>query len=145
VYLGDYVTLDTGTGVVHTAHQPTAWRTSSPASATACATRKSSPRCRATAVLPSLPFFGGLNVWKANPAIIEKLREVGCLFASNKITHSYMHCWRHKTPIIYRATSQWFVGMDRQPVEGRTLRETALQPSRRRSFSPTGARRACTP
>ena len=63
----------------------------------------------------SLPFFGGLSIWKANPLIVDKLREVGALFHSEKLTHSYMHCWRHKTPIIYRATTQWFVGMDDVP------------------------------
>ncbi len=126
VYLGDYVTLDTGTGVVHSA----------PAYGLedfeSCKRHGMHNEEILTPVqgdgrfAESLPFFGGLNVWKANASIIEKLREVGCLFASGKITHSYMHCWRHKTPIIYRATSQWFVGMDRKPVEGRTLRETAL-------------------
>jgi isoleucyl-tRNA synthetase len=43
-----------------------------------------------------------------------------------KYTHSYMHCWRHRTPIIYRATSQWFVGMDVEPREGDSLRRRAL-------------------
>ncbi|HQQ34409.1 MAG TPA: isoleucine--tRNA ligase [Rugosibacter sp.] len=60
-----------------------------------------------------LPFFGGMHIWKANPKIVEKLEEVGALFSHEKITHSYMHCWRHRTPIIYRAAPQWFVGMDR--------------------------------
>ena len=54
-----------------------------------------------------LPFFGGMNVWKANPVIVEKLAEVGALMKHATIEHSYMHCWRHKTPLIYRATSQW--------------------------------------
>ncbi|MGH8800091.1 MAG: isoleucine--tRNA ligase, partial [Casimicrobiaceae bacterium] len=79
----------------------------------------------------SLAFFGGLNIWKANPLIVDKLREVGALLHAEKITHSYMHCWRHKTPIIYRATTQWFAGMDDVPgwrgVQPReTLRKTAL-------------------
>ncbi|BBI64311.1 hypothetical protein HSBAA_56170 [Vreelandella sulfidaeris] len=59
-----------------------------------------------------LPFFGGQMIWKANPNIVEKLREVNALMAHIPIKHSYMHCWRHKTPVIYRATAQWFVGMD---------------------------------
>jgi isoleucyl-tRNA synthetase len=62
----------------------------------------------------SLPFFGGLSIWKANALIVDKLREVGALLHTEKFTHSYMHCWRHKTPIIYRATTQWFAGMDLQ-------------------------------
>ena len=72
----------------------------------------------------SLPFFGGMNIWKANSNIVEKIREVGALLHSEKYDHSYMHCWRHKTPIIYRATTQWFVGMDEVPGRKgqRTLR-----------------------
>ncbi len=136
VYLGDYVTLDTGTGVVHSA----------PAYGLedfdSCKRHGMHNEEILTPVqgdgrfAERLPYFGGLNVWKANAAIIEKLSEVGCLFASGKITHSYMHCWRHKTPIIYRATSQWFVGMDRKPVEGRTLRDTALSAVEATKFFP---------
>ena len=73
-----------------------------------------------------LPFFGGMNIWKANAAVIDKLAEVGALLSHGKITHSYMHCWRHKTPLVYRATPQWFVGMDRKTADGTTLRERAL-------------------
>jgi len=127
VYLADYVGLDTGTGVVH--------------SAPACGVEdfESCKRYGMTndeilnpvqgdgSFSASLPFFGGLNVWKANPSVIEKIREHGCLFAVGEITHSYMHCWRHKTAVIYRATTQWFVGMDRLPGRaGPTLRDTAL-------------------
>jgi isoleucyl-tRNA synthetase len=136
VYLGDYVTLDTGTGVVHSAP---AYGLEDFESCKRHGMRNEeilTPVQGDGRFAESLPFFGGLNVWKANAAIIEKLREVGCLFASNKITHSYMHCWRHKTPIIYRATSQWFIGMDRQPVEGRTLRETALAAVEATQFFP---------
>jgi len=136
VYLGDYVTLDTGTGVVHSAP---AYGLEDFESCKRHGMRNEeilTPVQGDGRFAESLPFFGGLNVWKANAAIIEKLREVGCLFAAGKITHSYMHCWRHKTPIIYRATSQWFVGMDRQPVEGRTLRETALAAVEATQFFP---------
>ena len=136
VYLGDYVTLDTGTGVVHSAP---AYGLEDFESCKRHGMRNEeilTPVQGDGRFAESLPFFGSLNVWKANAAIIEKIREVGCLFASNKITHSYMHCWRHKTPIIYRATSQWFVGMDRQPVEGRTLRETALSAVEATKFFP---------
>jgi isoleucyl-tRNA synthetase len=92
----------------------------------------------------SLPFFGGLHIWKANPVIVDKLQEVGALFSHEKITHSYMHCWRHKTPLIYRATAQWFVGMDLKPNGGPSLRELALQGVEPPSSSRPGARRACT-
>lgn len=85
----------------------------------------------------TLPFFGGMFIWKANPRIVEKLREVGALMAHQPLVHSYMHCWRHKTPLIYRATAQWFVGMDHVP-EGQTasLRATALQGASDTQFIP---------
>ncbi|GKW49379.1 isoleucine--tRNA ligase [Halomonas sp. NCCP-2165] len=83
-----------------------------------------------------LPFFGGQMIWKANPQIVEKLAEVGALLAHKPITHSYMHCWRHKTPVIYRATAQWFVGMDRQGKDGKTLREKALAGIEATQFTP---------
>ena len=131
IYLGDYVTLDTGTGIVH----------SSPAYGV-----EDFLSCRRYGMkdddmlnpvqgdgrfADSLPFFGGQNIWKANPAIVEKMREAGALLHAEKLTHSYMHCWRHKTPVIYRATTQWFAGMDDVPgwngvKPARTLRETAL-------------------
>ena len=132
VYLGDYVTLDTGTGIVH----------SSPAYGV-----EDFLSCRRYGMKDedmlnpvqgdgrfsdSLPFFGGQNIWKANPLIVDKLREVGALLHTSRFTHSYMHCWRHKSPIIYRATTQWFAGMDdvpgyrgRKPAE--SLRSTALR------------------
>ena len=83
-----------------------------------------------------LPFFGGQMIWKANPQIVAKLDEVGALMAHTPITHSYMHCWRHKTPVIYRATAQWFVGMDVQGKDGRTLRERALEGIEATTFTP---------
>jgi isoleucyl-tRNA synthetase len=70
-----------------------------------------------------LPLFGGQFIWKANPNIIEALRQAGSLLAEGTQDHSYMHCWRHKTPLIYRATSQWFVRMDGDTQ----LRATALK------------------
>ena len=75
-------------------------------------------------------YFGGLKIWDANPKIVEAMREAGALFHAEKITHSYMHCWRHKTPIIYRATTQWFAGMD--DVPGLQRREAGTRRSARR-------------
>ena len=66
-------------------------------------------------------FFAGKGVFESNPLVIEKLKEVGALLKVENIRHSYPHCWRHKTPIIFRATPQWFIGMETQG-----LRETAL-------------------
>jgi isoleucyl-tRNA synthetase len=57
--------------------------------------------------------FAGMDVWKANPVIVDWLRERGTLVASSEIVHSYPHCWRCKEPVIFRATEQWFVSMER--------------------------------
>ncbi len=127
ILLGDYVALDAGTGIVHSApayglEDFQTCRANGMASDDILTPVMSDGR-----YAPDLPFFGGLNIWKANPAIVEKLRESGCLLADGKIVHSYMHCWRHKTPLIYRATAQWFVGMDTRPGSGSTLRERALR------------------
>jgi isoleucyl-tRNA synthetase len=97
--------------------------------------------------IDSLPLFGGMNVWKAGPKIIETLRVTGNLLADGKLTHSYMHCWRHKTPLIYRATNQWFVRMDKAgedtqsalPVEKEpeALRQIALEGVANTEFFPS--------
>ncbi|MFC3284194.1 isoleucine--tRNA ligase [Litchfieldella rifensis] len=138
VYLADYVEVDEGSsGIVHSA----------PAYGV-----DDFVTCRAYGMefdeienpvqgdgvyVDDLPFFGGQMIWKANPAIVAKLEEVGALLAHQKIMHSYMHCWRHKTPVIYRATAQWFVGMDIQGKDGRTLRERALEGIEQTQFVPS--------
>ena len=93
----------------------------------------------------SLPLFGGLSIWEANPKIVKAIEEKGALFAVDwKHIHSYMHCWRHKTPVILRATTQWFAVMDK-PVERRNAaRRRRCAASRTRSSSRPGARRGCT-
>ena len=113
VYLGEYVTLDAGTGIVHSAPAYGLEDFESCRKHGMHNDEILTPVQGDGVFAASLPYFGGMFVWKANAAIIEKLAEVGSLFDSAEITHSYMHCWRHKTPIIYRATTQWFVGMDR--------------------------------
>ncbi len=75
----------------------------------------------------SFALFGGLSIWDANLAIIEMIKSSGSLLFSKQYLHSYMHCWRHKTPLIYRATQQWFIGMDMRIKDSNTtLREIAL-------------------
>ena len=69
-----------------------------------------------------MEFFAGLQVQKANPNVIEKVKEVGNLMGQADITHSYPHCWRCKKPVIFRATTQWFVSM-----EANELRQKALK------------------
>ncbi len=141
VYLGDYVTLETGTGIVHSA----------PAYGiedfNSCRAHGMKDDEMLTPVggdgryAKSLPFFGGMNIWKANAKIIEKIAEVGALFHSEKYTHSNMHCWRHKTPIIYRASTQWFVAMDEAPgyngaKPNQALRVMALRAVEATTFYP---------
>ena len=140
VYLGDYVTLDSGTGVVHSA----------PAYGIEDFNSCKANGMKDDAILKpvlgnghyadSLPLFGGQMIWKANPQIVEALENAGTLLKTEQYTHSYMHCWRHKTPIIYRATSQWFAGMDKENSTGRTLREMALEGVERTDFYPAWGR-----
>lgn len=140
VYLGDYVTLDSGTGVVHSAP---AYGIEDFVSCKAHGLpddRIINPVMGDGHYADSLPLFGGQMIWKANPLIVEALKLAGTLLYTAPLAHSYMHCWRHKTPIIYRATSQWFAGMDRQPKEGRTLRETALEGIDNTQFYPAWGR-----
>ncbi|HKW36940.1 MAG TPA: isoleucine--tRNA ligase [Burkholderiales bacterium] len=132
VYLGDYVTLEQGTGIVHSAP---AYGVEDFVSCRRYGLKDDrilTPVMGDGKYASSLEFFGGLDIWKANPQIVEKIRESGALLHSEKHKHSYMHCWRHKTPIIYRATVQWFAGMDEVPgYHGRKpkehLRVTALR------------------
>jgi len=138
VYVSGYVTLDTGTGIVHSA----------PAYGIddfiSCKAHGMTDDEILKPVLGDgkyaswLPFFAGMTIWEASKPICAKLEEVGALFKLVMFDHSYMHCWRHKTPIIYRATSQWFAGMDVQPKDGgSSLRETALKSIDETEFYPS--------
>jgi isoleucyl-tRNA synthetase len=137
VYLGDYVTVDNGTGIVHSA----------PAYGIedfiSCKRHGMpdediiSPVMGDGRFAPSLPLFGGMTIWEASKPICAALEQAGALFKLEMFDHSYMHCWRHKTPIIYRATSQWFASMDDTPsAGGKSLRETALQAIDETAFFP---------
>lgn len=142
VFLADYATADDGTGIVH----------SSPAYGV-----EDFNSCVANGIayddilnpvqgngryVDDLALFGGLNIWKAAPLVIDKLREHGRLFATQDILHSYPHCWRHKTPVIYRAAAQWFVRMDEgegvftKDKAPQTLRKLALAAIEETSFYP---------
>ncbi|MCX7174325.1 MAG: isoleucine--tRNA ligase [Proteobacteria bacterium] len=131
IFVADYVALDAGTGIVHSAP---AYGVDDFLSCTRNGFTFDDilgPVQGNGVYVETLPFFGGQHIWKANPAIVAKLAEVGALFSHENISHSYMHCWRHKTPVIYRATAQWFIGMDLRPDNGDagrpSLRELALQ------------------
>ena len=67
------------------------------------------------------PIVGGLSVWDGNKKVLETLSENGHLLAQARLTHSYPHCWRHKTPIIFRATRQWFIGMDKMGLRAKAM------------------------
>ncbi len=136
VYLADYVETGAGTGIVHSAP---AYGEDDFRSCKGYGMSNDeilNPVQSNGVYAESLPFFGGQFIWKANPNIVAKLDEVGALLKHEPIQHSYMHCWRHKTPLIYRATAQWFVGMDMQPKEGATLRERALAGIEQTKFVP---------
>ncbi len=140
VYLADYVALDAGTGIVHSA--PAYGEDDFYACKRYGMANEDilSPVQSNGVYVDDLPFFGGQFIWKANPAIVAKLQETGSLLKHETITHSYMHCWRHKTPLIYRATAQWFVGMDTPPKEGAPLRERALAAIEQTRFVPDWGR-----
>jgi isoleucyl-tRNA synthetase len=127
VYLADYVTTDSGTGVVHSAP---AYGIEDFQSCKEHGMKDDEilkPVMGDGRFASTLPLFGGLTIWDASKPICAALTEAGALFEFKMFPHSYMHCWRHKTPIVYRATSQWFAGMDLTPKDGGpTLRETAL-------------------
>jgi isoleucyl-tRNA synthetase len=118
IILGDHVTLDMGTGAVHTAPahgqedyiigQHYKLPIDNPVDAKGL-------------FLPGTPLVAGEYVFKANEHIINILKESHNLLLETKISHSYPHCWRHKTPLIYRATLQWFISMEKNG-----LREQAL-------------------
>lgn len=141
VYVGDYVTLDTGTGVVHSAP---AYGIEDFVSCKAHGLADDdilNPVLGDGKYAESLPLFGGLSIWDANPRIVDALKAAGSLMHVQKLPHSYMHCWRHKTPVIFRATSQWFAGMDVKPADGGpTLRETALAGIEATAFYPAWGR-----
>jgi isoleucyl-tRNA synthetase len=142
VYLGEYVTLEQGTGIVHSAP---AYGVDDFISCRRYGMKDEqilAPVLGDGKYASSLPFFGGLDIWTANSRIVEKIREAGALFHSEKHPHSYMHCWRHRTPIIYRATTQWFAGMDEVPgyngtKPAETLRATALRGVEATRFYPS--------
>ncbi|HEB78574.1 MAG TPA: isoleucine--tRNA ligase, partial [Methylothermaceae bacterium] len=120
IVLGEHVTLEAGTGAVHTApgHGEDDYvvgrRYDLPVD---------NPVGPDGRFLATTPLFAGEHVFTANDHVIEVLRERGALIHEEMIEHSYPHCWRHKTPIIFRATPQWFISMDKQGLRRRALEE----------------------
>ncbi|SDN55519.1 isoleucine--tRNA ligase [Polaromonas sp. JS666] len=146
VFLADYATADDGTGIVHSSPAYGVEDFNSCVSNGIAHEDILNPVQGNGRYVDELPFFGGLNIWKAAPLVIDKLREHGRLFATQDIQHSYPHCWRHKTPVIYRAAAQWFIRMDGETAgtqgvfasdkAGKTLRELALAAIEETSFYP---------
>jgi isoleucyl-tRNA synthetase len=119
--LATYVTADTGTGAVHTApsHGADDFYTGQRYGLDATTRVDASGRIHVDEKAwphTVLPPFEGKTVWAANPIIVEMLKERGALLASAPLNHSYPHCWRCHNPVIFRATEQWFIGLE-TPVE----------------------------
>ena len=111
IMLGDHVTTDAGTGCVHTApaHGLEDFQIGKD-----YGLEVYNPVGGNGVYLPGTPVFEGQHIFKANDAIVEELATRGILLCHRPFNHSYPHCWRHKTPIIFRATPQWFVSMEKQ-------------------------------
>jgi isoleucyl-tRNA synthetase len=128
IILGDHVTTDAGTGAVHTApghgqdDYVVGLKYGLPVD---------NPVGNDGVFLPSTELFAGEHVFNANPKVIEVLEQRGKLLHHIAILHSYPHCWRHKTPIIFRATPQWFISMSKNK-----LREQALNEVKRVAWIP---------
>ena len=142
VYLADYVSDGDGTGIVHSAP---AYGVDDFNSCVANGLKYDdilNPVQGNGAYAADFPLFGGLHIWKAIPTILETLKNAGRLMATVTITHSYPHCWRHKTPVIYRAAAQWFIRMDEGPgvftqdKAPKTLRQLALDAIDQTQFYP---------
>lgn len=147
VYLADYVESTAGTGIVHSAP---AYGMDDFATCKKNGMRNDAiltPVMGNGVYTDELPLFGGMNIWKAADKICDALTLAGNLLNHGKMSHSYMHCWRHKTPLIYRATNQWFVRMDAPSDDTRgvlgtapsakSLREAALEGVNATKFFPT--------
>ncbi len=146
VYLADYATAVDGTGLVH----------SSPAYGVedfnSCVAHGMAyddilnPVQGNGSYASDFPLFGGLHIWKACPVIIDTLRHAGRLFATSDLVHSYPHCWRHKTPVIYRAAAQWFIRMDEgegvftKDKAPKSLRRIALDAIEETAFYPVNGK-----
>ncbi|WP_026007305.1 isoleucine--tRNA ligase, partial [Xanthomonas citri] len=128
--LGDHVSAEDGTGAVHTApgHGQEDYQVSKQYGLLErYGAAQINPVDGRGVYLPSTPplrdtVLAGLHIWKANDVIIEALRETGVLLAASKMEHSYPHCWRHKTPIAFRATPQWFISMEQANLRADALK-----------------------
>ncbi len=120
VILGDHVTTDAGTGAVHTApaHGQEDYVVGS-----RYGLPVDNPVGPDGRFLADTPLFAGLHVFAANERVLDTLKAHGMLLRASRLKHSYPHCWRHKTPIIFRATPQWFISMEQHGLRARALEE----------------------
>ncbi|HUP00529.1 MAG TPA: isoleucine--tRNA ligase [Gemmatimonadota bacterium] len=120
LFLADHVTIEEGTGVVHTApgHGAEDFMVGEERGLEIY-----NPVGRDGAYLPGTPRYAGRHIWEANPLIVEDLKAAGRLVADGEVTHSYPHCWRCKNPVIFRATVQWFLAIDHEGLRRRALEE----------------------
>jgi isoleucyl-tRNA synthetase len=134
--LGDYVTADTGTGVVHTApsHGTEDFFTGRRYGLDLTCRVDDSGRIHVDPdawPMAAPPAFDGMKVWAANPVIVAMLEERGALLASSDLEHSYPHCWRCHHPVIFRATEQWFISLETPVIdpkgEKKTFRQQAIE------------------
>jgi isoleucyl-tRNA synthetase len=118
IILGEHVTTEAGTGAVHTApgHGQEDYVVGSRYNLPV-----DNPVDEKGVFLPDTPLFAGKHVFNANEDVIEELKARNRLLAIHHIRHSYPHCWRHKTPIIFRATPQWFISMDKQGLRQKAI------------------------
>ena len=142
VYVAEYVSAQDGTGIVHSSPAYGVDDFNSCVANGLAYDEILNPVQGNGSYAEDLPLFGGMNIWKACHRIIEVLSESNRLMATYGITHSYPHCWRHKTPVIYRAAAQWFVRMDDGPgvftkdKAPKTLRQLALDAIDQTNFYP---------
>jgi isoleucyl-tRNA synthetase len=130
--LGEHVTLDAGTGIVHTApgHGAEDFYTGQ-----RYGLETSAPLDDHGRFVEGLPEYKSKSVFEANPHIVELLRRRAALLADSKLTHSYPHCWRCHNPVIFRATEQWFIELDKTGADG-PIRRRALEEIARVKWSP---------
>ncbi len=148
LYLADYVSDTDGTGIVHSAPAYGVDDFNSCVAHGLSYNDILNPVQGNGVYTEELPLFGGLHIWKAVPRVLEVLAQSDRLMATTRITHSYPHCWRHKTPVIYRAAPQWFVRMDEgtgvfeNPTlkPAKTLRQLALDAIEQTQFYPENGR-----
>ncbi|MHC4774022.1 MAG: isoleucine--tRNA ligase [Planctomycetota bacterium] len=121
----DYVTLEDGTGLVHTA--PGHGEEDNLTAVREGLDVYCPVRADGTYDDTVPPWLVGMSIWEANDRVVDRLRAAGNLYHAHRFVHSYPHDWRSKTPVIFRATEQWFIGVDRPTAHGqRSLRELAL-------------------